>query len=197
MVVWVSYNNFQSYIKTPTFIAVSIIKEQKAISAVLDDYRKQLDLIPDDTFDITPPSGGWSCAEVYSHIMQASMASTIAMERCTHGTAKPTNKKLNFWGMYVMLTNRFPPIKIKVPPKVEAKWPATKISKEDARNLIIKLRKRVDEMAILINTTPSVRRSQHPRLGMLNAEQWLKFIRIHLQHHLRQIGRVKKEMKIA
>jgi hypothetical protein len=176
---------------------VSILKEQKAISAVLDDYRKQLDLIPDDAFDVTPPAGGWSCAEVYSHIMQASMASTIPMERCTHGTARPTNKKMNFWGHYVMILNRFPPIKSKVPLKVEARMPATKISKEEARNLIIKLRKRVDEMAILINTTPSVRRSQHPRLGMLNAGQWLKFIRIHLQHHLRQVGRIKKQLKIA
>jgi hypothetical protein len=176
---------------------VSIIKEQKTISAVLDDYREQLDLIPDDEFDATPPAGGWSCAEVYSHIMQASIASTIPIERCTHSTSKPTNKKLNFWGWYVMLMNRFPPIKAKVPPKVEARMPATKISKEEARNLIIKLRKRVDEIAILINTTPSVRRSQHPRLGMLSSAQWLKFIRIHLQHHLRQVNRIKKQLKIA
>jgi hypothetical protein len=176
---------------------VSIIKEQKIISAVLDDYRKQLDAIPDELFDTTPPGGGWSYAEVYSHIMQASMASTIAMERCTHGTAKPTNKKMNIWGWFVMLSGKFPPIKSKVPSKVEAKMPALKVSKEEARNLIIKCRKRFDEMVILINTTPSVRRSKHPRLGMLNANQWFKFIRIHLQHHLKQLDRIEKQLKSA
>ena len=176
---------------------MSIPKEHKILINVLDSYRNQLDIIPDDLFDITPPNGGWSCAEVYSHIMQASIASTIPMERCTHGTAKSTNKKLNFWGCYVLLFGSFPPVKTKVPPKVEALMPITKISKEEARNLIIKCRKRFDEIVILINTTPSVRRSKHPRLGMLTASQWFKFIRIHLQHHLKQLQRIKKELKIA
>lgn len=172
---------------------MSILKEHKAIEAVLDNYRTQLDSIPDDLFDVTPPKGGWSYAEVYSHIMQATMAASIALERCTHGTAKPVKGGLNFWGFYVMLTNRFPPLKLKVPKSVEAKMPTTKISKEEAKNWIVKCRKRMDDMATLINTTPTLRRSQHPRLGTLNAAQWLKFIRVHLQHHIKQLERIKKE----
>jgi uncharacterized linocin/CFP29 family protein len=27
---------------------------------------------------------------------------------------------------------------------------------------------------------------------MLNAQQWFKFIRIHLQHHIKQLDRIKK-----
>ena len=169
---------------------MSILKERKNINAILDNYRNHLDTIPDELFDATPPAGGWSYAEVYSHIMQSTLASTIAMERCTHGTAKPTNKKLNFWGWFVMLAGRFPPGKLKVPPKVEAKLPTLKISKEEARNFIIKCRKRMDETTELLKSTPSVRRSQHPRLGMLTASQWFKFIRIHLHHHLKQLNRI-------
>ena len=174
---------------------MSILKERKNINAILDNYRNHLDTIPDELFDATPPAGGWSYAEVYSHIMQSTLASTIAMERCTHGTAKPTNKKLNFWGWFVMLAGRFPPVKLKVPPKVEAKLPTLKISKEEARNFIIKCRKRMDEMIPLTDTEVAIRRVKHPRLGMLSAAQWYKFIRIHLAHHLKQLDRIKKRFR--
>jgi len=172
---------------------VSITKEHQRINAILDSYRSWLDTIPDGQFDETPPAGGWSYAEVYSHIMQATMAASIALERCTHGTNKPVKGKLNFWGVYVLLTGKFPPLKLKVPKSVEAKMPTTKISKEEAKNWIVKCRKRMDEMAALIQTTPSDRRSKHPRLGTLTSVQWLKFIRIHLQHHVKQLGRISRE----
>ena len=173
---------------------MSITKEHRRINAVLDNYRAQLDTISEAQFTETPPSGGWSYAEVYSHIMQATMAASIALERCTHGTAKPVTGKLNIWGVYVMLTGKFPPMKTKVPRSVEAKMPTLKISEEEARNWIIKCHKRLDEMAKLMQSAPTQRRAKHPRLGTLNAEQWFKFIRIHLQHHIQQLGRIRKEL---
>jgi hypothetical protein len=78
---------------------------------------------------------------------------------------------------------------------VAAKIPATKISKEDAKNLLIKCRKRVDETAPLIQQSSPGSRYKHARLGMLNAKQWFKFIRIHLYHHLNQLNRIKKVLK--
>ena len=87
---------------------VNLSKEHQLLNTVLDNYRKELEIIPDDEFDVTPPSGGWSYAEVYSHIMQATFAASIALERCTQGTNKPVKGGINFWGRYVMFTNRFP-----------------------------------------------------------------------------------------
>ena len=72
--------------------------------------------------------------------------------------------------------------------------PVTKISKEEAKNLIIKCRKRMDEMAAFIKDGQAVRRTQHPRLGMLTALQWFKFTRIHLQHHLKQLARINQNL---
>ena len=169
---------------------MSITKEHKRLNSIFDNYRAQIDSIPDDQFDQTPPHGGWSYAEVYSHIMQATMASTIALERCTHQSDKPNTGKENLMGKLVLLFAKFPPLKIKQPKSVAERMPALKISKEEARNFIIKCRKRLDEMCDLLKSTPSVRRSQHPRLGMLTAPQWFKFIRIHLQHHLKQLDRI-------
>jgi hypothetical protein len=176
---------------------VSISKEHTRINAIFDNYRAQIDSIPDDKFDVTPPKGGWSYAEVYSHIMQATMASSIALERCTHKTDKPNKGKSNLLGKLVLLFGRFPPVAIKAPDVVNTKMPALKISKEEARNFIIKCRKRMEEVMPLTAKDLSVRRSKHPRLGLLNSAEWFKFIRIHLAHHLKQLDRIRKDFKAS
>jgi hypothetical protein len=48
--------------------------------------------------------------------------------------------------------------------------PAKKISKEDAKNLIIKCRKRVETTMPLIPSSSAGNKYKHPRLGMLNAK---------------------------
>jgi len=176
---------------------VSITKEHKRLNAIFDNYRAQIDSIPDDQFDETPPHGGWSYAEVYSHILQATMASTIALERCTHQSDKPNTGKATLMGKMVLLCGRFPPVKIREPQSVSSKMPAVKISKEEARNLIIKCRKRMDEMVPFTSDKLAIRRVKHPRLGMFSAAQWFKFIRIHLAHHLKQLERIKKDFSAA
>ena len=175
--------------KTPNFITMNIAKERKAIDAALDNYRAQLDTIPNDQFAETPPGGGWSDAEVYSHIMQATLASTVALERCTQNSCKPTSKGINLLGRLVLFFRAFPPVRIKQPEKVAEKMPALKISKEEARNMIIKCRQRLENVAHLIHNAENDGRIAHPRLGMLNAGQWLRFIGVHLRHHLKQLRR--------
>ncbi|HWZ15510.1 MAG TPA: DinB family protein [Mucilaginibacter sp.] len=170
---------------------MNITRERFAIEAALDSYRSQLDLIPDDVFQTTPAAGGWSFAEVYSHILMATLGSTIGLEKCANG-CPPTEDGLTFLGRLMMFTGSFPPIKTKLPAAVAAKMPVSKISKEEAKNLLIKCRKRVDDAVMLVKSAPPDSRYKHPRLGMLNAKQWFKFIRIHLEHHLKQLRRIKK-----
>lgn len=164
--------------------------ERKAIEAALDAYRAWLDRLPDDLFDVTPPSGGWSFAEVYSHVLQSTLGASIAAEKCARGTAPTTRKGLNLLGRFMMLTNRFPPAKIKAPPVI----PVLKITKEEARNMIIKCRKRIESIAPLLPEAQDHHRISHPRLGMLHAKHWFKFLRVHLQHHLKQLERIEKEL---
>ncbi|AYL97500.1 DinB family protein [Mucilaginibacter celer] len=176
---------------------MNIAKERKAIDAALDEYRRWLDLIPDEQFDITPADGSWSYAEVYSHIMQATLGSSIALERCTHGNCEPNKKGLTLAGRFVMFFGALPPAKVKVPAEVNAKVAVNKISKEDAKNLIIKCRRRMDTTMPLIKASLPINKYKHPRLGMLNARQWFKFIRVHLQHHLNQLERIENKFTKA
>jgi len=173
---------------------MNLANERRAIDAALDAYRSRLDAIPDELFTQTPPGGGWSYAEVYSHIMQATLGSVIALERCNNNNCHPTTKGLTLLGRLMMTINRFPPVRVKVPAAVSAKMPVVKISREEAKNLIIKCRKRVDEIWPGVKDALPGSRHKHPRLGMLNARQWVKFIRIHLKHHLKQLDRIQKKI---
>jgi len=166
---------------------MKIAAERKVIEAALDEYRARLDQIPDEQFDLTPPAGGWSYAEVYSHILQATIGASIAAEKCTSASTRTTHKKPNLTGWLVLLLGWLPPVKV---PEATV-TPVSKITKEDARNLLIKCRKRMEAIIPLIYNCAKNKRINHPRLGMLNARQWLKFIRIHLLHHLKQLNRVK------
>jgi hypothetical protein len=170
---------------------MNLSKERKAIDTALDSYRARLDTIPDEQFLETPPGGGWSYAEVYSHVLMATLGSSIALERCTHNSCEPTTKGPNLFGRFLLLTGIFP--RVKVPQAVADALPVKKISKEDARNLIIKCRKRMDATQSLIAASRPNARQKHPRLGMLNAAQWFKFIGIHLRHHLKQLDRIEKK----
>jgi len=171
--------------------------ERRAIEAILDDYRGRIDTIPDDQFEMTPPGGGWSYAEVYSHILQANISSALAIEKCSMNTCMPTTKGRSIIGLFVLTFNRFPPVRVKVPGEIAAKNPAKKISKEEARNLLIRCRKKINDVIGLVHGSSPHRRVKHPRMGMLNAGQWLKFILIHSKHHIKQLDRIEKEFDTA
>lgn len=173
---------------------MKIAKERRAIDAALDNYRNQLDAIPDELFDVTPPGGGWSFAEVYSHILQATIGSTIAAERCANGTCEATKQGLTLIGRLSLLLGYLP--RVKVPPVESAKIPVKKLTKEEARNLLVKCRSRIDTITPRINGALPHSRFKHSRFGMMNAGEWYKFILIHLKHHLKQLARVKKEFAI-
>jgi hypothetical protein len=168
---------------------------RKKIEETLDTYRNRLDIIPDEVFNVTPPGGGWSYAEVYSHILQADLGSTIALEKCTQSNWRPTSKGRSLLGLLVLSFGRFPPVRLKVPKSLAAKIPAKNISKEEARNLLIKCRKRINDITPLIHNSSPHCRYKHARLGMLNARQWFQFILIHSRHHLKQLDRVEKKLQ--
>lgn len=172
---------------------MKIVDERAAIEAAFDQYRALLDEIPDAQFDASPVGGGWSYAEVYAHILKATLGSSIALEKATQGSCIPTNKKPTLFGRLLLLLGIFPPVKVKAPNAANNQPLADKITKEDARNLLIKCRRRIDTVIPLIHQSSNNCRTSHPRLGMLNARQWLKFIRIHLKHHLKQIQRIENK----
>lgn len=169
---------------------MNALAEKKQLDAALDEYRRRLDTIPDERFTETPPGGGWSYAEVYNHILQADLGSSIAMQKCMQGNRPQDGRKPNLFGRLVLLSGYMP--RQQSPGDVAAAMPARKISREEARNLLVKCRRRISDLVPLLEDASTECTIAHPRLGYLNAGQWLRFIAIHTRHHLKQLQRIDR-----
>ncbi|MBK0383200.1 DinB family protein [Pedobacter sp. SD-b] len=169
---------------------MSVKSDKEALLKSLKFYEEFLKTLNEDVFLTTPPIGGWSYSEVYSHILSANLLSFIALEKCLNKTAEIKTKKPDWRVRLILFLGKFPPGKLKAP-KVIADL-VKKISTEEARNQMVKIKKRITEMPVGFKNFDSNYKMKHPRLGYLDAKSWLRFMVIHTQHHERQIKRIVK-----
>ena len=156
---------------------------------IIDAYKAKLSSYPEEIFEFTPPINGWSYSEVYSHIFDSSLLSLIALENSAKG--KGENKPTHFVVKLILLLGSLPPAKkYKVPKRLVER--VKKISKTEAMDFILEFEKALNDNYPLVANASENCKTKHPRLGYLNAKQWLRFIEIHLKHHLKQLVRIEK-----
>lgn len=170
------------------------IKEFYSLQRVVEAYRSKLHVLPESEFAQTPPAGGWSASEVYAHIFDASLLSLKALNECLEG--RGANRPTPFVTKMILFFGAFPPgIRFKTPKMLEGR--VRVITKTEAAELIRQFTEELEAMRVKIaRANPNVK-SKHPRLGYLNANQWLRFIGIHLRHHLKQLKRVERSIQPA
>ena len=171
---------------------MNTIEHRKSILKSVEEYEKFLNTVTDEEFNGTPALDVWSYSEVYSHIFQANLASLIAIDKCICGTGTNSAKPTHWAARLILFFGRFPPIKLKAPESVKAL--TAKISREEARNIIIRFKKRLEELTTKVNKANAYQKVKHPRLGLLNAVQWYRFIEIHTIHHQKQLLRIQKQL---
>ncbi|WP_026897717.1 DinB family protein [Daejeonella oryzae] len=167
---------------------MSIGSQQRSILKSVDEYSKLLESISEEDFQRSPEEG-WSYSEVYSHIFQANLVSLVAAEKCINGTGEKTDKRIHWIPRAILFFGRFPPGKFKAPERIAAM--VAKIDKEQARNLIVKFKTRLAEISPRIDKALANVKVVHPRLGLLNARQWFRFVEIHTRHHQKQLVRIQ------
>lgn len=161
----------------------------RSLKHIAEAYRAKLSTIPDAVFQQTPSIGGWSYSQVYSHIWDASLLSLMALENSYNG--KGEKRPTHFLVKLILWYGAFPPAaRYKVPKKIEQRVQV--ISKAEAINFIDQFLTELDRHMPNIAHADQSLKTRHPRLGYLNAPQWLRFIEIHLNHHLKQIKRIEK-----
>lgn len=167
-------------------------KVNRSLHQIVDAYKAKLSSYSDDVFQNTPPINGWSYSEVYSHIFDSSLLSLIALENSARdkGEDQPTH----FAVKLILFFGSFPPAKkYKVPNRLVDR--VKKISKTEAMDFILEFEEALDKAYPLISNSDKRSKTKHPRLGYLNASQWLRFIEIHLKHHLKQLVRIEKSFQ--
>lgn len=164
----------------------------KSISKVVATYKAKLAAMDDDNFTVAPPIGGWSFSEVYSHIFDSSLLSLIALHNASKGEGE--NRTTAFAVKLILFFGALPPgRRYEVPGRLKER--AKKINMMAAHQFITDFELQLAKIyPALQHANPSIK-VKHPRMGYLNAKQWLRFIEIHLKHHLKQINRIEKSFQ--
>ncbi|WP_231458800.1 MULTISPECIES: DinB family protein [unclassified Pedobacter] len=164
-------------------------KIRVSIHHIVEAYKAKLSSYTDEIFETTPPINGWSFSEVYCHIFDSSILSTIALENAANG--KGEDKPTHFIVKLILLFGALPPAKkYEVPKRLASR--VKKISKTEALDFILEFEKTLENVYTQIAKASNRSKTKHPRLGYLNSKQWLRFIEIHLKHHLKQLIRIEE-----
>jgi hypothetical protein len=155
-------------------------------------YESLLAGVSEETFSQNPSDGSWSYSETYSHIFQSGLLSLMAIENCIEESLEPSKKPIHWIPWLILFLGRFPPGKIKAPKRIASM--VKQISKEEAKTLILKFKLRLNEISQQVNAADPHQKIKHPRLGLLNAKQWFRFIEVHTIHHTRQLKRIEKQL---
>jgi hypothetical protein len=160
-----------------------------SIQQVVKTYKQRLATMDDDRFQQRKEDGSWSYSEVYQHIFDLSLLSLAEVDNCLLGDGK--SKETHWISKLILYFGRFPPaMKFKVPKALAPR--VRKITRERANKLIETFLEQLESYKHrLQQANPNVK-TLHPRLGYFNAAQWLRFIEIHLKHHLKQLNRIDK-----
>lgn len=173
---------------------MSVNSHYKSFMKAVEQYETLLTGVSEEMFTQSPSDGGWSYSETFSHIFQSNLTSLIAVEKCLIGTGIFSEKKTPWQVSLILFFGRLPPGKFKAPAQIASM--VKKLSREEAANLIIKFKNRALELKSKVDQADKNQKVKHPRLGLLNARQWFRFIEIHTIHHTRQLNRISKTLKV-
>ncbi|PRY49130.1 DinB family protein [Arcticibacter pallidicorallinus] len=169
---------------------MSLQASASSIKDALASYLAWLKEIDEDEFVQSPPGGGWSYSEVFCHVIQVNVRSMLAAERCIYAKFGHRTSGPNLIARLILYMGKFPPLKIKAHAKVVSI--VKPVTKEEARNDMLVFCNKLQDLLPKLMKVPAHQRTRHARLGMLNCEEWLKFIDIHTRHHLKQLERIRK-----
>lgn len=160
-----------------------------SIQKITFTYKQRLAEISDGNFMRSPDKGGWCYSEVYNHIFDMSLLSLKELEGCLNGQGK--KRGTHWFTKLILFFGSFPPmIRFKVPKHLAPR--VKKISKEEASDMMMNFMLSLQPFGNQISRADKNLKTVHPRLGYLNAEEWLRFMEIHLKHHLKQLKRIDK-----
>lgn len=169
--------------------AMSSVQIFTSIKKVTFAYKQRLAEISDTDFQLSPQNNDWSSSEVYQHIFDLSALSLDELDNCIAGRGKKVRTHLVTY--LILFFGRFPPaIKFKVPRHLESR--VKKVTKDEASVMIDDFLLKLQPYSKKLEQASPNIKTPHPRLGFLNAKQWLRFIEIHLRHHFEQLNHIDK-----
>lgn len=162
--------------------AISVRDEYDRLHTFYDATAALLDRAEDILFDPDPSVSDWSPAEHLYHIWLANGRSLkAAVLMAQNALPLQDSDAPNETGRAVLAEERFERGRNEAPANV---LPPDAVTREDLKEALERSRSKLDalepHLEALAGTTG---RLKHPRLGPLNGPEWIRFVRVHSEHH--------------
>jgi DinB superfamily len=154
----------------------------------IEEYRRRLTNYSEEKFIEKKQPDIWSPAEVYAHIISANRMTVKSMNKVLEGKGIEDNSSLTWSARLILLFERFPKGR-KVPEVVQKRTPQF-LNIKDAKDATEALLAELAEIWKSHSQWSPNQKLKHPVLGLLNNHQWIKFMKIHSKHHLKQLDRI-------
>lgn len=168
---------------------MSLVKKYNQILDALAKYSYKLNGYTDESFLAKKQEGVWSPAEVYAHIITANRITIKGMHKSLADEGTEDNSALSFKAKFIFFTGKIPAGR-KVPEVVEKRTPKIN-SIAEAKEQLDLLEGELNEIWDKRELWSETQKLKHPALGLMNNAQWIKFMLIHTNHHLKQLDRIK------
>jgi len=161
-------------------LTIEVRDEYEQLRSFYDETAALLDQPDDVLFTTDAAVSGWSPAQHLHHIGVANGKSLAAALYIAHGRGEADGSP-NEIGNAVLETASMPRNTMQAPDSVR---PPDDIDREALTEALARSRNKFDEVGEQLGALAAAEgRLPHPRLGALSGPQWLRFVRIHAQHH--------------
>jgi hypothetical protein len=160
-----------------------------------DAFERQTEQIDEALWEVVPPRGGWSLAQVAEHVTLVEVSTGKLIARKLFAEPAPEEMLAQTRGKEEALATRLPDRgdRLEAPDFVSPKGkfptrPELVSAFLSSRDMVI---------AHMCDATRELRRfaAPHPLIGPLDAYQWGIFLSLHCRRHLAQMEDILKELK--
>ncbi|WP_251637321.1 DinB family protein [Sporosarcina sp. NCCP-2716] len=151
---------------------------------MIETFKKFLeDYSPEQLTLILEPDV-WSVGQMYDHLLVVANEYLDNAEACAAACPWPSQGKTDF-GEYLFAIGGFPPVKIQLPPELNAP-PDNGKTKEELTLALNHLLSRMKKTGCAAEHISPDAKMEHGGFGWLNAQEWVELVGMHFHHHLRQ-----------
>ncbi|MEH6987614.1 DinB family protein [Cytobacillus firmus] len=134
----------------------------------------------------------WSIGQMYDHLILVAHEYLDNLEKCSESYDEQPHGKTEF-GLHLFKIGGFPPIKIKLPAKLNAQ-PNNSDSKEDLISRMDQVIIRLSQWESKVDNINPKYKVEHGGFGWLNAREWYDLVGMHFRHHLRQKAELEQRI---
>lgn len=161
---------------------IDLQEEYRHIGLFYDAVAPFLDWPDALLFGVKGDVSGWSPAQHLFHILRSNGMMLKSIDLICQGHPATNNEGAPNRAGHFVLANGLVRGRAQAPASVA---PPDEVSRDELRHSLARNREKYAQTEVLLPRIPEATgRLQHPLLGMLNASEWLRTVRLHAEHHL-------------